>query len=108
GAPQLVQRVFEADRVSARIIQPCNLRRQAAELLADVLARGGKIGDLIDQLVFAEDGNEQVAVFHIGRNLRRLLGLKVYNYARFSYPMIDFVNRVGDESAVRLMKPPHL
>src|SRR5437763_16780962 len=81
---------------------------RAAELLARVLARCSKIGHLINQSTFAEDGNEQVAVFHTGRNLRLLLGLKIYNYTGFACPMIEFVNRVGDKSAIRLMKPPHL
>src|SRR5437763_13644901 len=81
---------------------------RAAELLARVLARCSKIGHLINQSTFAEDGNEQVAVFHTGGNLRLLLGLKIYNYTGFACPMIEFVNRVGDKSAIRLMEPPAL
>src|SRR5439155_9168141 len=105
---QLVQRFFEADRVSLWLIQPHHLGRQTAEFVACAPARGGKVGHLVDQLTLAENGHKQVGIVSLRRNLCRLLGLEIYNFTRFDRSMIDFVNRVGDESAVWLMEAPHL
>ena len=62
----------------------------------------------VNKLAPAKNRDEQVGIFGLCLNLCLSLRLKVDNYAGLADCMIDFVNRVSNESAVRLMKSAYL
>src|SRR6266496_2072703 len=103
-----MQRTFKTDSVGARLFQSQDRRRRMPELLLCVGARLLDVRHAVNKVAPAKNWDEQVAILGLCRNLSLLLRLKIDNHVRFADCMIDFVNRVGNESAVLLMKSAYL
>src|SRR5437763_11204334 len=78
------------------------------ELLLCVGTRLLNVRHAINKVAPAKNWDEQIGIFGLCRNLSLLLRLKIDNHVRFAGCMIDFVNRVGNESAALLMKSAYL
>src|SRR6266480_1862611 len=103
-----MQRVFKADIVSARLLKFQNLRRRATELLARILTRLFYLRHAINKFALAKNRNEQIDIVGPCGNLSPPLGSNVDNYGRLADCVIDFINRVSNESAVQSMKSAYL
>ena len=62
----------------------------------------------VNKVAPAKNRDEQVEILGLCRNLILLVRLKIDNHERVADCMIDFVNRVSNESAVRVMKSAYL
>ncbi|PYL22854.1 MAG: hypothetical protein DMF37_11175, partial [Verrucomicrobia bacterium] len=73
-------------------------------MLPRVRTRLPDVRHAINKFAITKDWREQIRILCLGGNLGQLLVSRIDNYAGLTDRVIDFVNCIGNESAVRLME----